>query len=259
MSRFCSSPTSNMLRVKYFEGARERRNQRKNRASWCCFSVVSVAFLIQQAKKAPHKAAWSNPDTAAHRLPGRRILAEEAAWSNPDRIRSAPFGPDILAEEAAWSNPDRQCRFLDSGLILAEEAAWSNPDQFRRWGKGLSILAEEAAWSNPDQFRRRGKGLSILAEEAAWSNPDVRKRGCRRIFILAEEAAWSTRRKRPGFQRRPGGESPPKRTVRPRSLERSGSRMEQSGFKPPTGQSFPSVGFRTDRRADLSTLRKHRP
>ena len=67
------------------------------------------------------------------------------------------------------------------------------------------------------------------------------------------------RRKRPGFQRRPGGESPPKRTVRPRSLERSGSRMEQSGFKPPTGQSFPSVGFRTDRRADLSTLRKHRP
>ena len=188
------------------------------------------------------------------------ILAEEAAWSNPDGMQGRARACAILAEEAAWSNPDESDDGFSETVILAEEAAWSNPDDGVVKDTRRDILAEEAAWSNPDEFGHQQLHFRILAEEAAWStgpeNTGPKRTLPGRLPLIRRT---ETRGKRPGFQRRPGGESPPKRTVRPRSLERSGSRTEQSGFKPPTGQSFPSVGFRTDRRADLSTLRKYRP
>ena len=183
MSRFCSSPTSNMLRVKYSEDARERRNQRKNRASWCCFSVVSAAFLIQQAKKAPHnrelcgvypsrRSGVVKPGLGKQTAARRGILAEEAAWSNPDGDIALRPDQRILAEEAAWSNPDKETRWGFFGDILAEEAAWSNPDRIAVNINNGVILAEEAAWSNPDPPPGLPSAWGILAEEAAWSNPD---------------------------------------------------------------------------------------
>ena len=188
MSRFCSSPTSNMLRVKYSEDARERRNQRKNRASWCCFSVVSAAFLIQQAKKAPHnrelcgvypsrrsgvvkpglEQVWldqrQNPSRRSGVVkPGPNHPTQSCA-GHPSR-RSGVVKPGRRRPPASsLFYPSRRSGVVKPGHIAHVMAITANPSRRSgvvkpgpkcEWANEMNILAEEAAWSNPDWKRLR--------------------------------------------------------------------------------------------------------
>ena len=189
-------------------------------------------------------------DRHASRRPKRRPTSRADTASTSFCGERAVFRACRRVFESYSSTPDKRVS-LSLGLMN-----YASPCRARSKGPERTLLGlpphpvngpAHTTLENTEKIRPRPQIVRVIEQSG---------RAHRRI--LPNPTNRNTREKT-GFSEASGRRKPSETNRPPEVIRGAGSRMEQSGFKPPTGQSFPSVGFQTDRRADLPTLRKHRP